>query len=69
MFHDDRIQDHHHKLNIRSQVGDNNGTYNVARGAYNQGVVYSETGSMSDGRVGNTTRVKSKGVKFVIKVL
>lgn len=64
---DDQLQGHHHKLNIRSQIGDNSGTYNVARGAYNQGITGNDTGSMSDGRSGNVTRGKRKAVFFYIK--
>lgn len=79
-FKDDRIQSHEHIINavgsstanalgVYSSAGGNGNYFNLSGG---QGSLwnYIGVGLPKDGcRNGNTTRVKSKGIKYIIKIL
>lgn len=71
-FKDDRLQDHQHKTCTQSGGGYGNDSWNYRNteisGANPHGALYTyDTGY--GGRIGDTTRGKRKGVKFLIKVL
>ena len=74
-FKDDRVQTHSHGLQINYPLG--NGAYSGVTGwtVTNQGsvgdcgIILGTATQANNGRNGNTTRAKSKGVKYIIKVL
>lgn len=70
-YKDDRIQDHQHTVNSPSVGGGSLKLLTSTTGgepiaSWN---TYASTIRSGYGRHGDTTRVKSKGVKFIIKVL
>ena len=68
-FKDDRIQNHQHNINATSSQSGS--TYILGTNAKGGGGLWTgdiATNSSLGTRIGSTTRVKSKGVKYIIKV-
>ena len=76
-FKDDRIQKHQHYISIQNNGinlvthgnGSDTGWHTTLSVTQNGSRLYASNQSMSYCRVGDTTRTKSKGVKFIIKTL
>lgn len=71
-FKDDQLQKHRHQLCTQSGAGSGNDAWTYRNtaisGANPHGALWTYEDSFR-GRVGDTTRMKSKGVKYIIKVL
>jgi len=70
-FKDDQVQNHEHKLRIRTSGGDPSTDPNASPGSYTAGVFRRVTGGIEGDnyRYGDITRGKRKAVKYIIKVL
>lgn len=74
-FKDDCIQDHKHRMYYRNGSGSPGGDPNAYNGSATAGISGRDSGTAIDAatstpvRKSDTTRGKSKGVKYVIKVL